>query len=286
MSREFKQTFFTSLLTVLLILSNFLCLKLTSFLELTISCDFLTYPFTFLCTLLILNLGGKKSAYRALIVSVLIQLFTTISLTLAVNLGTQGQIPDLAMHINQVFKVNELNLIASVISFLASHCALIYIYDNFKRNGKELYGVVLGLLGSLVLNAVIFIVITLHNQDIIFIINSLLSNIIISIIMIVIITVLYFILKEKEIEAVEINSMNIDVNKYTTTDMSIEDVMIDRKKQATNPKKSSFKETSENKKVTKKTKTSNQKGKGSKNYKRNENKSKKTSKNTVNRKDN
>ena len=163
MSREFKQTFFTILLAVLLILSNFLCLKLTNFGSLTITCDFLTYPFTFLCTLLIMNIGGKKSAYRAIIATVLVKLFTTISLALAVKLGTSVEVPSLAEAVNQIFKINELALIASIVSFIVSHSVLIYIYDNFKRSGKELYGIVIGLLGSLVLNTLIFKVITLHD---------------------------------------------------------------------------------------------------------------------------
>ena len=79
MSREFKQTFFTSLLVVLLIMSNLFVTKLTNFLDLTIGVEFLIYPFTFLCTLLILNMGGKKSAYQAILISVLIQVFMTVT---------------------------------------------------------------------------------------------------------------------------------------------------------------------------------------------------------------
>ena len=79
MSREFKQTFFTSLLVVLLVVSNLIGLKLTNFMDLTISVNFVTYPFTFLCTLLIMNLGNKRSAYQAVLISALIQIFITIS---------------------------------------------------------------------------------------------------------------------------------------------------------------------------------------------------------------
>ena len=56
MNKEFKRTFFTSLLAVLLVISNLIGLKLTNFFDLTISVDFLTFPFTFLCTLLIYRL--------------------------------------------------------------------------------------------------------------------------------------------------------------------------------------------------------------------------------------
>lgn len=40
MSKEFKLSFFTSLLVVLLVISNLIGLKLTNFLDLTISVDF------------------------------------------------------------------------------------------------------------------------------------------------------------------------------------------------------------------------------------------------------
>ena len=43
MNKEFKRTFFTSLLAVLLVISNLIGLKLTNFFDLTISVDFLTF---------------------------------------------------------------------------------------------------------------------------------------------------------------------------------------------------------------------------------------------------
>ena len=97
MSKEFKQSFFTSLLVVLLVISNLIGLKLTNFFDMTISVAFLTFPFTFLCTLLIYNMGGKNAAYRAIIIAVLIQVFITISYSLAVSLGTQAEVPDIAL---------------------------------------------------------------------------------------------------------------------------------------------------------------------------------------------
>lgn len=238
MTKEFKQTFFTSLLVVLLVVSNLIGLKLTNFLNLTISVDFLTYPFTFLCTLLIMNMKDKKSAYQAILVSALIQIFIVISYTLAVKLGTQTVIPDSSLYVNELFKVKELNILASLISFLISHYVLIYIYDSFVKFKKELYGVVIGLLGSLFLNAAIYLLITLYNYDVMFIINMFLSNIIISIIMLVIITILYYLLKEKETEVVSINNMNIDVSNFNSKDKAIEDILDGEEVKKTVKKKS------------------------------------------------
>ena len=57
-------------------------MKFTNFLDITISVDFVTFPFTFLCTLLIMNLGDKKDAYRTILVASIIQLLITISYAL------------------------------------------------------------------------------------------------------------------------------------------------------------------------------------------------------------
>ncbi len=256
MSREFKQSFFTSLMAVLLVVSNLLCLKLTSLLDLTVAVSVFVYPFTFLCTLLIINLGGKKSAYRAVIIAALIQIFITISYYLAVKLGTQTEIPDMATHVNAVFKVNEVNLIASLISFITSNCTLIYIYDSFKQYGKELYGIALGLLAALFLNVIIYQLINYQNySDIMIVINNLLSNIIVSLLMLIIITIIFYLLKEPAGETVEIKNMNIDVNKYRSDDLAIEDVILDKKEEK--PKKKTTKKTSQrnNYKNTSKSKT-------------------------------
>ena len=165
MSKEFKRTFFVCLLAVLLVISNLIGLKYTNFLDITIGVDFVTYPFTFLCTLLIMNLGSKRDAYRGILVACVIQLLITISYVIATSLGSQSLMPDAATYVNQVFKVNELNILASVLAFVASHSLLIYIYDNFTRYNKELYGLAIGLLGALFLNSIIFLGISLHMYE-------------------------------------------------------------------------------------------------------------------------
>lgn len=237
MSRDFKKTFFTSLMVVLLVISNLIGLKLTNFLDFTISVDFLTYPFTFLCTLLIMNLGGKKSAYQAILVSALIQIFITISYTAAINLGNQAIVPDSALYVNELFKVRELNILASLFAFLTSHYILIYIYDTFKKFGKELYGVVIGLLASLFLNSTIYLIITMSNYDPMFVVNMLLSNIIISIISLIIMTIMFYWLKEKDTETIAIENMSINFSNYVTKDMTVEDVIKDKKDKKVNTKK-------------------------------------------------
>lgn len=251
MNKEFKKTFFVCLLAVLLVVSNIVGAKYTNFLDVTIGVDFVTFPFTFLCTLLILNYGGKRDAYRGILVASVIQLLITISYAFIVSLGSQTLMPDKSMYVDVLFKVDETKVLASVLAFILSHCSLIYLYTNFKEIGKELYGLVVGLLGAMILNSIVFLVITLNGYEPIFIINILLSNIIVSVLMVVIITILFYILKENEEKVVAIKK----IEKKETKDLSAEDLVVEKKnvvKPKTTAKKTSTKKTEVKKAETKK----------------------------------
>ena len=211
MNKELKKTFFMCLLPVLLIISNIIGTKYTDVFNVVVGVDFVTYPFTFLCTLLIINLGDKKDAYRCLLVSSIIQLLICISYVLATSLGTQSMITDQATYVDILFKVNETKILASLLAFIVSHCTLIYLYDSFKKFGKELSGLVIGLLSAMVVNTIIYLVITLSDYDPLIVIDMMLGNIIISIFMVIIITILFYILKEKELEYANITKMNTEV---------------------------------------------------------------------------
>ena len=247
MNKEFKRTFFTSLLAVLLVISNLIGLKLTNFFDLTISVDFLTFPFTFLCTLLIYNMGGKKKAYESILVASLIQIFIIISYTLAIKLGNQAIMPDLSEYVNTLFKVDEAKILSSLLAFLISHYVLIYIYENFNNYGKELFGVVISLLVALFLKATIYLVITLNGYDSIFIINMLLSNIIIAIILDIVITILFYLLREKEVETICIESMNINVKKSLDEDKTIEEIITKPTEEVKKTKKKTYYKDTSNK---------------------------------------
>ena len=227
MNRDFKKAFFICLLSVLLVVSNIICAKYTNFLDVVIGVQFVTYPFTFLCTLMILNLGDKREAYRSILVASIIQLLITISYTIVVNLGNQVLIPDNAKYVDVLFKVNETNILASVLAFILSHCALIYLYENFKKLNKELYGLVIGLLGAMIVDSIIYIVITLSSYEPLFVIDILLSNIIVSVMMVVILTVLFYILRDKKENIVAIKKMDLVKNN----DLSVEEVVEAKQKE-------------------------------------------------------
>lgn len=252
MSQSFKKTFFTSLLAVLLVISNLIGLKLTSFFDLTISVNFLTLPFTFLCTLLIYNIAGKKSAYESILVASLIQIFILITYVLAVSLGSQSVIPDMASAVNELFKVKELNILASLLSFMMSHYLLIYIYENFKKCQKELLGVITSLVAALFLNATIYLIITLNDYNPVFVINMLLSNIIISLIMVVILTIMYYLLRENQKEVVKIEKMKIIVDTSKNQDKTIDEIITSSKNNVKTKKRSTNNDYNKKKKNAKK----------------------------------
>ncbi len=252
MSQSFKKTFFTSLLAVLLVISNLIGLKLTSFFDLTISVNFLTLPFTFLCTLLIYNIAGKKSAYESILVASLIQIFILITYVLAVSLGSQSVIPDMASAVNELFKVKELNILASLLSFMMSHYLLIYIYENFKKCQKELLGVITSLVAALFLNATIYLIITLNDYNPVFVINMLLSNIIISLIMVVILTIMYYLLRENQKEVVKIEKMKIIVDTSKNQDKTIDEIITSSKNNVKTKKRSTNNDYNKKKKNVKK----------------------------------
>ncbi len=83
--------------------------------------------------------------------------------------------------------------------------------------------------------------ITLNGYDSIIAVNMLLSNIVIAIILDIIITGLFYLLKEKEIETVYIEGMNINVRKSLDDDKTIEDIIVKQKEENKTTKKKTYK---------------------------------------------
>ena len=94
---------------------------------------------------------------------------------------------------------------------------------------------------ALFLKATIYLAITLNGYDSIVAVNMLLSNIVISIILDIIITGLFYLLKEKEIETVYIEGMNINVRKSLDDDKTIEDIIVKQKEENKTTKKKTYK---------------------------------------------
>jgi len=167
MKSDFKKIFFSSLLTVLFIVSNLIGFKYTSFGEMLVSVNFITYPFIMLCLLILMDKYGKKETYYTIISTIFIQIFALLTYSFVVNSNSQQVLPDLSNSINNVFGVNEVSMLVSMIAFIISNYIFIYLFDFFKRNAKRIIGVILGTFFSLIVYGLIYNVVCYYviNQD-------------------------------------------------------------------------------------------------------------------------
>lgn len=256
MSRNFKKTFFSSLLVVLFIVSNLIGYKYTNFLNMVVSVNFVTYPFISLCVLLLMDMFSKKDTYCTITSTVFIQVMLLLSYVLAINLGNQMVVPDLAISINKVFMLDEIPLLASLIGFMVSNYILIYLYEYFTLLKKKFIGVSIGTLISLIVYGLIYLSISFYNfgTDILF--NLLLGHMAMSVIMTIVIVILFYILKDKENiyeqKNIFVNDINIKSNDNKLYDKPILEVI--SLKEEKEKKKSSNKSKDSKKKNTTKTK--------------------------------
>ena len=260
MSRNFKKIFFSSLLAVLFIVSNLIGLKYTNFLNMVVSVNFVTYPFISLCVLLLLDMFSKKDTYCAITSCVFIQIMILLSYVLAINLGNQVVIPDMASSVNEIFMLNEIPLLASLIGFIISNYILIYLYEYFTLLKKKFIGVSIGTLISLIVYGLIYLSISFYNYGINILFNLLLGYMAMSVIMTIIIVILFYILKDKENIYEQKNIFINDINIKSNDDNKLYDKPIlevisikEEKEKKKNFKKS---KSSDNKKTSSKTKKS------------------------------
>lgn len=228
MNNSFKRSFYSSLIAVLFVISNLVGIKYTNFSGLVLPVSFVTFPFIFLCILLLNNICNKKESSSAVLSAVFIQVFILLSYIIVGNLGTQNIIPDFANYVNVVFKVDEVYIITNLIAFMLSNYVLQYILEYFRIVGYRLIGVVISVLSALVLYGLITIPVINYGFGSEIIFEILMCHIIMSCIMTMLITVLYYILKDKEYPYEE-NKVLVNDNKEEGSkkivDMPVEEVM-------------------------------------------------------------
>ena len=244
MNNNFKKTFFSSLLSVLVIISNLVSIKYTQGYNLILPVNFAIFPFIFLCYLLVLNLSNKKEALSSLLSSVFIQIFILISFVIVTKLNSQNIVPDFASSVNEVFRVSEISIITNLIALIISTFILQYIYDYFSKFKYRLIGVVIAFFSSIVLYGLITIPIINYDFGIDIIYDMLISHLIISFVMTLFVTIFFYLLKEKY------NCYN--GNKIFIKDMEVvsNNNLLNDSSNVSSKKKSSSKENSD--KVTKK----------------------------------
>ena len=139
MTREFKRTFFSSSIAILLVLSNLIGLKYTNFASFVLPVSFITYPLISLCVVMLVDLYGRRTAKQAIYTGFILQIFVLLVYLLATNLSNQTIISDMAYEINNVFTIKIVPIITSLILYVALSSVIINLFDNYKlRNQKSI----------------------------------------------------------------------------------------------------------------------------------------------------
>lgn len=280
MNINFKRTFFSNLMVVLIVVSNLVGVKFTNFNGLILSVNFLLFPFIYLCFLLINNYCNKKEAFASLLSGVLIQVFILLVYVLIAKLGSQNLIPDLANYVNVVFKPSLVYIIANLISLLASCYVLHYVYEYFRIIGYKLLGTVISILIAIILYGLISIPAINFGFGIDIIIDIIMGHLMMSVIMTIVVAILYYILKDKEYPYYENNVFIKEVKLETLKnrkDKPIEEVIKigeEKKHNVVNDK--SKKVNNKANTIKKSTKTSLKSQNNTKNSRKKDNDSKKT----------
>lgn len=237
----YKVKFFSSLLVVLVVVSNLIGIKFTNFNDLIISVNFITLPFIYLCFLLIYNFSNKKEAYCSLFNGIIIQLVFLFIYFLVVNFNNQSIIPDATRYIDVVFKIDFIYILINLISLAVSTFVLYYIYEYFRIIGYKLLGTVISVLSAIILYGLITIPIINYNFGTYIVLDMLMGHLLMATFMTIIVTIMFYILKDKdypyEVNKIFINDINIEIPKERK-DKSIDEVIKITNKKSINNKSS------------------------------------------------
>lgn len=241
MNSNFRKTFYSSLLAVLLIVSNLIGIKYTNFSSMILSVNFLVFPFVYLCILIINNISSQRDANMSLISAIFSQIFILFIYLLTTKLGSQNVIPDLANYVNMVFKVNIIYIIINLMAIIISSYVLQYIYEYFRIVGYKLLGTVISLLSAIILYGLITIPVINYQFGMGIILKIMVSHVIMAVFMTFLNTLLFYLLKDREYPYEEnkifIKEIKVEVKK-NKKDKPIEEVIkLGEKKNVKNRKK-------------------------------------------------
>lgn len=210
--KDSRKLFFSTLLGVLLVVSNIVAVKMTVIAKLPLSCSIFIYPFTFLCTALIADLYGNKDARKSVLFAVIIQIIVLLVYTIAVNVPNQIDTIDKANALQRVLTPFASNgryypdlriIIASLVAFSLGQLVNISLYSFSKKNTFKLIAVALSVIIAMIVDTSIYVLISqagviANNELIIQLVNRFVVNVVLSII--VIILFMIFSIKKKEEE--------------------------------------------------------------------------------------
>jgi len=208
--KDSKKIFFSTLLGVLLVISNIVAIKLTVIAKLPLSCSVLIYPFTFLCTSLIAELYGNKDARKSVLFAVFIQIIVLIAYIAVVNVPNQIDTISEANALQKVLTPFGANgkyypeirpIIASLIVFVFGQLVNIGIYSFSRKYTFKIIAVALSVVIAMIVDTTLYVLISqvgmlAGNELILQLINRFVANIVAAVI--VIILFMIFSIKKKE----------------------------------------------------------------------------------------
>lgn len=160
MTKEFKRTFFSSLIAVLLIISNLIGLKYTNFANYVLPVNFITYPLISLCIVMLVDLYGRRTAKQSVYVAFFLQVFMLIIYLLTTNLSSQTTISDMAFEVNRVFNININAIVTSLVVYLALSYVTINLFETFKNRNQKSIGSLVCIFSFTVLYGAVYILMT------------------------------------------------------------------------------------------------------------------------------
>lgn len=196
MTREFKRTFFSSSIAILLVLSNLIGLKYTNFASFVLPVSFITYPLISLCVVMLVDLYGRRTAKQAIYTGFILQIFVLLVYLLATNLSNQTIISDMAYEINNVFTIKIVPIITSLILYVALSSVIINLFDNYKLRNQKSIGSLLCMFLYTVLYGSIYLLVINYNEGYEVLLKLLYTNLIASLFMTMISYGLYYVLRE------------------------------------------------------------------------------------------
>lgn len=197
--KDGRKMFFSTLLGVLLVISNIVALKITVIAGLPLSCSVFIYPLTFLCTMVIAELYGNKEARKSVLFALIIQIVILIAYIAVVNVPNQ---------VNTIHEANALQriltpfgsngmyypelrtMLASLVGFVLSQLAAISLYSFARKNTFKIIAAALSIILALVINTSLYVLISQvgiidNNQLILQLINNFVANVVAAIVVVI-----------------------------------------------------------------------------------------------------
>lgn len=211
--RDGRKLFFTTLLTVLLIVSNIIAIKMTVVAKLPLSCSVFVYPFTFLCTSIIAELHGNHEARKSVLFALIIQIIVLLIYIFIANLPNQIDTIDKANALQKVLTPFSSNgkyypelrqVISSLLAFTLGQLVNISLYSFAKKNTFKIIAVALAVVIAMIVDTSAYVLVSQvglipNNELIILLINRFVVNVVVSAIIITLF-MLFTIKKEEKIE--------------------------------------------------------------------------------------